>query len=192
MRLLRVSLKWIWILTGNSPQPRRVKWKGGSLRTHKHQTQSEFFMWSKQPERQKHSHVHKKNSLLSPLWDLTRIHKVRKSICQSYIFFFLTLKSKLLIPTPHTLTGCLQRRTTTCIYIMHQFECPPSGGCYSPYWCSSFAEICIRALSRVPVGRFAERWEIGQSEGLTGEGRKSAETARRLQFRMKSAEWFKR
>jgi len=33
MRLLRVSLKWIWILTGNSPQPRRVKWKGGSLRT---------------------------------------------------------------------------------------------------------------------------------------------------------------
>lgn len=25
MRLLRESLKWIWILTGNSPQPRRVK-----------------------------------------------------------------------------------------------------------------------------------------------------------------------
>lgn len=69
MRLLRVSLKWIWILTGNSPQPRRVKWKGGSLRTHRHQTQSEFFMWSKQPERQKHSHVHKKNSLhLFEIW----------------------------------------------------------------------------------------------------------------------------
>lgn len=33
IRLLRVSLKWIWIRTGNSPQPRRVKWKGGSLKT---------------------------------------------------------------------------------------------------------------------------------------------------------------
>lgn len=30
-RLFRGSLKWIWILTGNSPQPRRVKWNGGSL-----------------------------------------------------------------------------------------------------------------------------------------------------------------
>lgn len=29
--LFRLSLKWIWTLTGNSPQPRRVKWKGGSL-----------------------------------------------------------------------------------------------------------------------------------------------------------------
>lgn len=34
MRLFRGSLKWIWILTGNSPQPRRVKWNGGSLATH--------------------------------------------------------------------------------------------------------------------------------------------------------------
>lgn len=33
-RLFRGSLKWIWIRTGNSPQPRRVKWNGGSLTEH--------------------------------------------------------------------------------------------------------------------------------------------------------------
>lgn len=60
-RLFRGSLKWIWILTGNSPQPRRVKWNGGSLT----KTQSEQ---SRQSLRVAHSRDGTVRSNISHLW----------------------------------------------------------------------------------------------------------------------------
>lgn len=131
-------------------------------------------------------------SLSLSLWDMTGIDNIRKSICQSSVFFFSLWSQSFSFPHHTHWPDCLQKRTTTCIYIMHQCKCTPIRGVLQPLLMFFLCRHLHSCSVRVPVGRFAEKGEIGQSEGLTGWGRKSAETARRLQFRIKSAEWLKR
>lgn len=166
IRLLRGSLKWIWILTGNSPQPRRVKWKGGSLRTDTFKKPyvtslkyksggkksiEDALQWVSKKKKKK-----KRNSK-PPTWILTQTQlKISKnqwfeSLSSSpplkLKFFFLPMQQTL-IWRPVFSRACV-RRCILCVYSRIPSE-----------W-----RICFSSLPVIPSSTFRLCVESSESTG---------------------------
>lgn len=172
MRLLRVSLKWIWILTGNSPQPRRVKWKGGSLRTHKHQrVPCDAIKYKENTAEMLHADYFKNNNNLSagPDWEFIISGNQSVKVPSSFSHF----EAKAF--HPHTTRSGLiafrctpVRAYTSCISLS-----TPHQGCLTasidvlPLQSSAFAqcqsvsrEVCWERRNRPVGGAYGLRQEV--------------------------------
>lgn len=173
IRLLRGSLKWIWILTGNSPQPRRVKWKGGSLRTdtvtksHMTSLQHKVGRKKKNSKQDVSGWKNKQNVTAHPLWVMTLLI-ISLNQSRSLWSFWLPAFG----------------RARVCACISHSYSSRPY------QWCVVslvfiHPSICIQAVSKSEQGGVNAR--VSQEELMSacyGKVRGIfAETSKRQQFK---------
>lgn len=177
IRLLRGSLKWIWILTGNSPQPRRVKWKGGSLRTDAF-TKSHITSLQHKSGRKKTL----QNFTTHPLWVPTQLMSLNQSL--RGLAHSLSLK---------LLTASIWKGARVCVHVYHMaIQVDPISGVW--FYFPLHPSICIQAMSKSQQGGINAR--VSQEEHMSvcyGKVRGIfAETSKRQQFRRRTADWLKR